>query len=78
MFHETVKPEENLPKVKRHFVERSCDTFNQHLIRGLSASQPYTYITKEAHNRFLPPEYTASRAGAYPTWGPAETGIYDC
>lgn len=53
---------------------RSCDTINQHLIRGMSASQPYCYITKEAYNRDIPPEYTASRYGAYPTWGPAETG----
>lgn len=75
IFHETVKPEDNLPKVKRHFLDRSTDTFNEHLIRGISASQPYGFIAKEAHNRFLPPEYTASRAGAYPTWGPAETGF---
>lgn len=65
-----------MPKTdKRFYNERSTDTYNQHLIRGISASQPYGYIRKEAFNHNVPPEYTCSPFGAYPTWGPAETGI---
>lgn len=63
------------PSNKRHFNERHVDTYNQHLIRGISASQPYCYITKEAHNRFVPIEYSSSSYGSYPTWGIDDAGF---
>lgn len=63
------------PSTERLFNERHCDTYSQHLIRGKSASQPYCFITKEAHNNNVPPEYTSSMYGAYPTWGVEDTGF---
>lgn len=65
----------SIPKRDRHYKERPTDCFNQHLIRGLSAPQPYCFIAKEAKNNYSPPEYTNSRYGAYPTWGIEETGF---
>lgn len=58
----------------RFYLDRHADTYNQHLIRGISASQPYCYIRKDAHSNSPPKDYTSSAYGAFPTWGEAETG----
>lgn len=65
----------SIPKRERHYKERPTACFNEHLIRGLSAPQPYCWIAKEANNNYPPPEYTNSRYGSYPTWGVEETGF---
>lgn len=62
------------PSTERIFNARHCDTYSEHVIRGKSASQPYCYITKEALNNNVPPEYTSSQYGSYPTWGVEDTG----
>ena len=61
------------PSTERIFNARHCDTYSEHVIRGKSASQPYCYITKEALNNNVPPEYTSSQYGSYPTWGVEDT-----
>ncbi len=63
-------------EIERVYNERHTETYNEHLIRGQAATQPYGFIAKEPHNNYLPPEYTSSVFGAYPPWGPAETGIF--
>ena len=63
------------PTDKRHYLERYADLYNQNLIRGKSGLLPFCFITKDAYSNNLPPEYTASRYGSYPTWGPEETGF---
>lgn len=74
-FFEATKVDANAwPKRDRYYKERPTDCFNQHLVRGLSAPQPYCFIAKEAKNNYVPPEYTNSRYGAYPPWGVEETG----
>lgn len=65
---------EQKPTDQRNFIQRCSDTYNQHLIREISLSQPYCYITKEPYSNLLPSEYTKSKYGAYPTWGPDEPG----
>jgi hypothetical protein len=63
------------PSAQKHFVERHGDTFSQHLIRGISSSQPYCYITKDRKSRDIPIEYSSSQYGAYPTWGIDDSGF---
>lgn len=74
-YEPTIVLSDGTTKIKRHYIERSTDCYNQHLIRGLSAPQPYCFITKEAKSNFPPIEYTNSRYGAYPPWGIEETGF---
>lgn len=79
MFRQTTRATptgEEKPVDERIFIQRCSDTYNQHLIRGMSASQPFCYITKDPYSNFLPPEYTKSKYGAYPTWGPDEPGSF--
>jgi len=65
----------SIPKRDRHYKHRPTDCFNEHLIRGLSAPQPYCFIAKEYKNNYPPPEYTSSDYGAYPPWGEEQTGF---
>ena len=60
---------------RRHYVDRYTETYSQHLIRNVSVYNPYCYISKDAFEHNPPEEYSSSRAGAYPTWGPDQTGI---
>ncbi|CAF0712172.1 unnamed protein product [Brachionus calyciflorus] len=75
VFRQTTRAGQETDPNKRIFIQRCSDTYNEHSIRGQSASQPYCYITKDPHSNLVPPEYTKSKYGSYPTWGPDETGI---
>ncbi len=75
-FEQTTDDSNTFPHRDRYYKERPTDCINQHLIRGLSAPQPYCFIAKEAKNNYVPPEYTNSRYGAYPPWGVEETGDF--
>lgn len=72
--HQTENVDEFGVKKNRFYVDRSTDTYNQHLIRGESASQPYCYITKDKFNHNPKAEYSSSDYGAYPTWGVDQAG----
>jgi len=74
-FHNTTRVLTEAEKKPRHFLERYADTTNQHVIRGKTASQPYCYIRRDAFDQNLPEAYVASPDGAYPPWGPADTGF---
>src|SRR5690606_15034153 len=58
----------------RFFVERSCDSLSQHLVRDQSATQPYCFITKDKFNHRPLADYASSAYGAYPTWGVDQAG----
>lgn len=74
-FEPTAVYSNSIPKRDRHYKERPTDCFSEHLVRGISAPQPYCFIAKEAKNNYVPPEYTNSRYGSFPTWGVEETGF---
>ena len=59
----------------RHYLDRYADLYSEHLVRGKTKTLPFCFITKDAYSNYVPPEYTASKYGAYPTWGLEETGI---
>lgn len=75
VFLQTRDGQENRNDGKRFTNDRHTETFNEHVIRGKSASIPYGWITKDAFSHHLPPEYTSSANRAYPPWGPDQVGF---
>lgn len=67
-------PQDKLPKEGgRFYRDRYTNVTNEHLIRGVSSSQPFGWINYQ-WNRFPPEEYDTCRGRASVRWGPNKAG----
>uniref|UniRef100_A0A1I8HDV6 HDNR domain-containing protein n=1 Tax=Macrostomum lignano TaxID=282301 RepID=A0A1I8HDV6_9PLAT len=62
------------PEGGRYYIDRYADSMSQHLFRDQpTPSNPHCYIGDRL-DRELPPDHSASRPGAYFSWGPNRAG----
>lgn len=78
-FFHTVSKESSIPKNGppreggRYYRDRYCDVTSEHLVRGVSGTQPFGWINHQ-WSRHPPEAYNTCRGRASVRWGPNKAG----